>query len=155
MQNLQELLHDIEGIDAISVWPLAWGYWVLITLAVSFLVALALLGWRRYRFNRSWKRDTLNKLAELEKKLSSATALDTMVFFSEYLRRIALERYPREECAGLMGKDWLKWLSAKDAQFNWEEKGGLLMNIPYMKHARELPLEQIRELIQAAKGWVK
>ena len=40
MNSLLEQLHDIEGIDAISMWPLAIGWWVLIALCVLALCIL-------------------------------------------------------------------------------------------------------------------
>ena len=85
-------------------------------------------------FKRSWKNDTLQKLAFLEKNLSDATAVETVIALSEYLRRIALKRFSRKECAGLTGKSWLKWLTTHDPKkFDWEAKGALLIDVPYAR----------------------
>src|SRR5690349_6593876 len=100
MMNLLEQLHDIEGLDPISWWPLPLGWWIVIVVsALFFLLGVwFLIKW--ITFNRSWKKDTLKKLAKLEKNLSDSTARETAVALSEYLRRIALKRYSRKECAG-------------------------------------------------------
>src|SRR4051794_32740486 len=132
MNSLLEKLHDIEGLDPISLWPLAVGWWVL--LAGGVLI-LSLLGWmlaRRLAFKRSWKNDTLKKLATLEEHLTDVTSNVTLIQLSEYLRRISLKKFSRKECAGLTGSAWLKWLSKNDPkEFDWEKHGVLLIKAPY------------------------
>lgn len=156
MNPLLEKLHDIEGLDVISRWPLAPGWWVLI--AVSLLAVIA-LGWLTYRwlaFRRSWKNDTFKKLDILEKELSEDNARETAMQLSEYLRRIALKRYSRKECAGLEGEAWLKWLSSKDLkEFDWTQKGALLNEAPYAPEHYRLPADRIKELIHATREWVR
>jgi hypothetical protein len=122
---------------------------------------IALLGWtlwlpkRRLDYLKSWRKDTFKKLDTLEKNLSSETSGETIAFLSEYLRRIAIRRFPRKECAGLVGEDWLKWLTDHDPkQFNWTEKGIFLLEIPYAPLQKNLPLQPIKELIQATRNWV-
>lgn len=155
MTDLMEQLHDIESIDAISLWPLAVGWWV------AFAFGLVLLGsgiwflWRRLSYLRSWRRDTFKKLDRLEKNLSSSTSGETIVYLSQYLRRIVVRRFPRKECAGLVGEDWLKWLKAHDPkQFDWTEKGKMLIEIPYAPMHTDLPVQQVKELIHAVRYWV-
>ena len=155
MNTLLEQLHDIEGLDPISKWPLAMGWWILLGVAVILLIGIGwgLIRWIAYR--RSWKSDTLRKLALLEKDLSEETARETAVILSEYMRRIALRRFPRKECAGLVGDSWLQWLAKHDPKnFDWEKKGMLLTEIPYAPHHHKICKSQMKELIHAAKDWV-
>lgn len=148
-------LHDIEGIDTISALPLALGWWIVIALGVIFLGVFFYLIWRCLRYLKSWKRDVVKRLDRLEKQLSPATSFDTVVCLSEYLRRIAVRRFPRKECAGLVGGAWLRWLKAHDPkQFDWTQKGKLLIEIPYAPLYKELPLSQVKELLQAVRHWV-
>ena len=112
---------------------------------------------RRVAFKRSWKNDTLKKLAELEKNLCEVTAKETVIALSEYLRRITLVRFPREEVAGLTGQPWLYWLSQHDPkQFDWQAKGSIIIELPYAPPGvqRTLSVKQIQDLLQAAKYWV-
>ena len=147
---MQEL-HDIEGLDAIGFWPLAIGWWICIACAAIFLAGALWLLKRRLNYLRSWKRDTLKKLDYLEHNLSSSS----VALLSEYLRRIVVRRFPRKECAGLIGDEWLHWLKSHDPkQFDWTEKGKLLTEIPYAPVHMEVPSEQIKELIQAVRYWV-
>lgn len=161
IHSLLAQLHDIEGIDAVSPWPLAIGWWVVIVL---LLLALFVVGWlvsRRVVFIYSWKYDTLQKLGELEHSLSKKFTeeipqRETIILFSEYLRRIAIRRFARKECAGLTGEEWLIWLSAHDEnKFNWQEKGKLLIQAPYAPMHQNFSVEQMNELIKAAKKWVR
>lgn len=155
MSSLMQQLHDIEGLDAISPWPLAIGWWVVIACGTLILGSALWLLWRRLSFLRSWKRDTFKKLDALEKNLTPSSAGETVVFLSEYLRRIAVRRFPRKECAGLVGDAWLNWLKAHDPkQYDWTHKGKLLVEIPYAPAHADLPLHQIKELIQAVRSWV-
>lgn len=159
MNTLEELLkqlHDIEGVDPVSLWPLAVGWWILIIAGVILftLAVFLLVYW--ISFKRSWKCDTLKKLSQLEKSLSEQTARQTAIDLSEYLRRIALKRFSRKECAGLVGIEWLQWLKKNDAkEFDWETKGKLLTNVPYSPLDSRVSIQEIKSLIQAAKDWVR
>lgn len=156
MNPLMEQLHDIDGLDPISFWPLAPGWWALIALGVIILAGVLWFTVKTIRFRRSWKNDTLQKLKKLEDDLSEANARQTVIALSEYLRRIALRRFSRKECAGLMGEAWLEWLSSNDPQkiFDWTRNGVLLIEVPYAPDSRPLPEQQIKEMIHAAREWV-
>lgn len=148
-------LHDIEGLDVISALPLAIGWWVVIVFGVLTFGIFIWLLWRCIKYLRSWKRDAMKRLDQLELKLSPETSFETVVFLSEYLRRIALRRFPRKECAGLVGNAWLQWLKTNDPkQFDWTKKGKLLIEIPYAPSQKELPLDLVKELLQAVRYWV-
>ena len=156
MQNLIDQLHDIEGLSPISRWPLAIGYIFLIALGMMLGMGLLFFLYRWIRFNRSWKKDTLIRLATLEKNLIEETTRMTLIDLSNYLRRIALKRYSRKECAGLVGTDWLKWLSKHDrAKFDWIEKGKVLVDAPYSPANAQVSVPLVKELIQATKRWVQ
>lgn len=155
MESLLEQLHDIDGLDPVSAWPLALGWWVLIGVVVICVVALIVYAIRWLAFRRSWKHDTLQKLATLEKGLSDVNAREAAITLSEYLRRISLKRFSRKECAGLTGEAWLKWLAKQDPKkFDWEKKGALLIDMPYAPQQVSLSASQMKELIQAVKMWV-
>lgn len=156
MNDLLKQLHDIEGLDSISAWPLPLGWWVAIAISALVLLFGAWFLIRWIIFRCSWKSDALQKLTKLEKSLSNATARETVAMLSEYLRRIALKRYTRKECAGLTGEAWLRWLKEKDPkQFDWEKKGSVLIKTPYAPLNHVLPSDQIKDLIHAAREWVR
>lgn len=155
MNSLIDKLHDIEGLDSISWWPLAIGWWILIIIVIFLVCAVAYFIACKVAFKLSWRNDAVRKLLQLEKNLSGAAARETVIVLSEYLRRIALQRFSREECAGLTGKDWLKWLAMHDPKnFDWEKKGTLLIEVPYAPSNHHLSTCQIKDLIQAVRNWV-
>lgn len=154
--NPLDILNDIEGLDAISRWPLSFTCYVLLGIA-AFLFVVFLYGCIRFiLFKRSWKSDALKRLSSLEKGLSDETSRDVTILLSEYLRRIALKRFPRKECAALVGTAWLTWLKKHDPkEFDWESKGIFLIEVPYSPKKSSLPVSEVKELIQAIKDWVR
>lgn len=156
MNPLLEELHDIEGIDPVSWWPPAIGWWgVLVAFIVTGLLIL-LYYIRRLAYMRSWKNDALKQLTQLENKLNDENSRQTAEALSEYMRRIALTLHSRKECAGLVGDDWLAWLEAHDPQnFAWRSKGKFLIDIPYSPADRSPPKEKVREILIVMKRWVR
>lgn len=159
MNDWLEKLHDIEGLDAISAWPPHPLFWLLLfvlVLCVSFLIYRLR---KQLAFKRSWKYDALHKLTLLEKDLPQEGPAQALIQLSEYIRRIAIQRFKREECAALCGEDWLKWLKRKDPRaFDWEKKGRPLIEAPYAPNEHfslEADGEQVKELIKATKEWVR
>ena len=156
MNSLLEGLHDIEGLDLISAWPLSPAMWLLVVVAALLFFTLLYFIARRVIFIRSWKHDTFQKLDGLEKNLSEVSAREVAMTLSQYVRRIALKRFSRKECAGLVGESWLKWLSKNDPKnFDWEKKGALLIEVPYAPLHISLSTEEIKDLIKATREWVK
>lgn len=155
-EQLLEELNDIEGIDPIGWWPLGIGWWALIITALGMAALFAYYLYRRRAYQRSWKNDALRQLTLLEEQLSEESALETAAALSEYLRRIALVRFSRQECAGLAGSRWLKWLAERDPQnFDWESKGKRLIDAPYAPSGCVLDLREVREILKATKRWVR
>lgn len=155
MDQLLNQLHDIQGLDQISSWPLAIGWWVVIFIGALLAAIMGIYLFRRLAYLRSWKNETKKTLNRLEKNLSESNAKETLVVLSEYLRRIAVHRFSRQECAGLTGNAWLDWLAEKDPKkFDWKMKGTPLIDAPYAPPNRTLPPGEIKVLIQAVKSWV-
>jgi len=156
MNPLLEKLHDIEGLDVISPWPFSFALWMLIAALIILFSTAVYVIIRRIIFIRSWKYDTFQKLDGLEKNLSDLTARESAMTLSEYVRRIALKRFARKECAGLAGDSWLKWLSKHDPKnFDWEKKGTLLIEVPYSPEHRQVSTLEIKDLIGALREWVE
>jgi hypothetical protein len=97
-------LRDIHLPNAIGWWPPAPGWWLLTGL-VLLLTAGSL--WLRRLYRRGRFRRLA--LAELE-GLTEAPSAEMAAGLSQLLRRAALCHYPRRDCAGLQGEDWLEFL---------------------------------------------
>jgi len=127
-------LRDLHLPDAIGLWPLAPGWWVLILIAVAvclyFLYKLIL----RWRLNAA-RRLALHELAKLRRDYQNgADATQLSKALSELVRRSMLAYAPRAEVAGLTGETWLKWLDRglSDAPFS-SGAGRMLESLPYQR----------------------
>ena len=151
-------LYDIEGIDAISVWPLAIGWWLVLVAIVLLIAGALIIYWRKQVFARSWHNSALQALSKIEGDIANR---EIVFALSPLIRRIAIHRYSRKVCAGLAGKDWLRWLKKHDPQqFDWEEKAPWLANAPYAPPEQSIPETKIPEAdikatIEAIRRWIK
>ncbi len=152
-QQLLSQLRDINGLDQISWWPLALGWWIVLGIIVSIWVGV--LFYRRYRAKKeaSWQAQIKSLFFELRAMKSTkekATALSAL------LRRLAIHKYGREFCAGLEGDEWLRWLTQHDPkEFDWIMKGKILIKAPYMPESTQDDQLDFEPLIKAAEKWVK
>jgi hypothetical protein len=159
MNPLLQQLHDIEEMDPIHWWPLPVG-WLLVaffSLMVIAFIVYRIAKWISFR--RSWKSDFLTQLRQIEKRLPERNNYELITLLSQLLRRMALQLFSRKECAALTGNDWLQWLTDRDPkQFNWNEKGKILIRAPYAPFDENLPppsQKEIKEMIQAMKQWIR
>ncbi len=145
-------LRDIRGLDGVSWWPPAPGWW----LALLGLFLLGLLLWQIIRyFQRDWRDDARRQLKALRKRLGRDPGKEVLLEFSELMRRIAMARYRREDCAGLFGTDWLEWLQDHDPRrFDWPGQADLLLNFAYAPPDTQVDPARLRKLIRAARAWV-
>jgi len=151
--DLLAQLDDITGLDYISWWPLAPGWWALLAL---MLIAAAAYYWRRRAYWRSWKGDARRSLDALEEELPKGNAQQIAATLSTLLRRIAMRSFSRAECAGLEGKAWLRWLTLKDPKrFDWAAHGVQLVDAAYAPPGRDYSKPNLQRMIRAAKRWVR
>jgi hypothetical protein len=146
-------LYDIKGLDGISWWPLAPGWWALLGLAAIIAGAVY---WRRRAWYRSWQGEAWLAFAALEAQLSADNAQEVAAALSVLLRRVAMQCFSRAQCAGLEGTNWLRWLAAKDpGGFDWAARGAALIDAPYAPPGRAVSPQSLKPMIAAAKRWVK
>ena len=152
-----DYLRDIRGLDPVSWWPPAVGWWVLAALLLLALAALVVAwAWRRHTRLRAQQRDARRRLRTLRRQVGRGEALDPAGTFSGLLRRVAMLRYGRAACAGLSGEAWLEWLSAHDPNgFDWRIEGRMLLEAPYAPVDRPLDVPQLQRLIDAGLAWVE
>ena len=152
-----EQLRDIRGLDPMSWWPVAPGWWFL--LAGVLLVALVLylgLDWWRHRVGADWRGDARRHVQALRERLAWADARALAGELSEVLRRIAMARLGRRSCAGLANKEWLAWLEAHDPKgFAWRSEGQILIQLPYAPPGTRAPADKLQPLLDAVEEWTQ
>ncbi|WP_372385732.1 DUF4381 domain-containing protein [Vibrio sp. BS-M-Sm-2] len=96
--------------DAPTWWPLAWGWWAVIVIAIT-LIALVFFIVKRRKNNQLPKQEALSYFSNRQSsnRLSPSEA-------QRILRQAALSYFPREKVAGLSGDNWLAFLDAQLAK---------------------------------------
>lgn len=143
-------LRDIHAAPAPAYWPPAPGWWLLAILMVIVLLVLGVWLFRRYRNNRH-----RNKILDQINSLSFCNTVESKLAFiagvSMLLRRIALQRYPREQVASLTGMDWLRFLDETGGEGDFQRGvGSILAAGAYAPQVKALPAEQ---LLALARRW--
>nr|QIM10594.1 hypothetical protein PlAlph_4860 [uncultured Alphaproteobacteria bacterium] len=123
MENNLPELRDIHlPAEGISIWPLAWGWWLIAAfIAVLFCGIWLYRLWQR----KSKKLYALKLLSGLDGKSPSAA-----VKLSEILRRICIYKYP--QASSLSGQEWIDFLNSHGRT---KLEGGaacLLLEAPYV-----------------------
>lgn len=146
-------LRDIHLPDPVGLWPLAWGWWVLIALLAAALLA-GFLYWRRHKRQRRYRQQAK---AELESAYRLYRENGEVALYlqnlSLVLRRAALTAFPRRQVAGLKGQAWLEFLDQSlpgtETPFT-QGKGRVLATGPYQR----APEADIEALHQLANNWI-
>ena len=159
--NPQDIpLRGLHLPEAISWWPLAPGWWVLI--AVLLVTAVLLVrAWLKRHAQSAARRKALRQLEE--SRSAFAYHGDPVVLgaeVSELLRRAMLAYAPRAEVAGLTGDAWLAWLDRDldESQFQ-RGAGRALLDLPYRNQetaAKDVDIDgllaAVRERLQTPVG---
>lgn len=143
-------LRDIHLPEAIGFWPLAYGYWVLLLLA---LVGAA-LWYRRYRrfdVHRAAEQH-LNQLLLDYRHDSDAGKLAKAV--NVLIRRTALSLKPRVEAASLTGAAWMSFVHncAPDSGFVFSQDSQRVLTTGVYQKETSVNAE---ELIDECRRWIK
>jgi hypothetical protein len=115
-------LRDIHLPDAVSLWPPAPGWWLLLALVLIGLVYLcrhAIAAMIRRRRLVSVLREldqaysTYNEQAAFDNMRNQA-GLDFLATINSLLKRVAQVMFPDSGCVHLTGREWLEFLDACD-----------------------------------------
>lgn len=153
-ENPLDQLRDIHLPEAIGVWPLAPGWWLLLALC---LLAGGLLFWHIDRRRRARRYRKL-AVAELEARYRDFQhSEDTGAYVSAsqaILRRAALHRYAdqRAVIAPLCGNAWISFLDSCVDKPLFNSKFGAPINEAHYQHATTI---QAAELHQVALVWLR
>ncbi|MDM8565765.1 DUF4381 domain-containing protein [Candidatus Halobeggiatoa sp. HSG11] len=149
---MDSTLRDIRGLDVVSWWPLASGWWLLIGLILLSTIIIFYLVKRKQK-EQNWRQIARQEWLQLRPLNSSAR--EQLTFLSILLRRIAVQTHGREACAGLSGDKWLAWLTKNDPQgFDWNESGKILIETPYMPPDAIVEERKLDLIYRAIRAWI-
>lgn len=141
-------LKDVHLPPPISMWPLAWGWYILIFVVVLSVIWLVVWMVRRKRRNRDLQA-ALQELREVHRVyLQNTNAHWALAQISNVLRRLALMRYPRHFVAGLAGKRWLEFLDKTgQTQGFTQGPGQILQDAPFRAQIENQDMEAVFKLV--------
>ncbi|PLW82637.1 hypothetical protein CWI75_08615 [Kineobactrum sediminis] len=154
--NPQDPLADLQPLrpaEALSWWPPAPGWWLLLGLLVAGLSVMAFLLWRRYRRNR-YRRVALQQLARITD--SHAYHQDPARLLGEVnslLKAVVLHSYPKSEMASVTGERWLQFLND-----GLEQRGSSLRfpeSIGPDAYSAAPQVGNSDELVKATRAWLR
>ncbi len=108
MEQLLQQLKDIHLPNEPTLWPLAWGWWLILSIVICLILALtAYTIYKRLKVIQwDWQRWE-NEPDEHKGVLAIA-----------WLKQAALLRFNREEIARLSGTDWIDFLQENGIECN-------------------------------------
>ncbi len=149
-------LHDVVGGAPLSAWPPAYGWWLLLALALTGAVLAAYVWGRRHRAG-AYRREALGLLDDLARRARSADhRAEALAGVATVVRRAALSAYPRTEVARLAADDWRAFLDRTVGGTAFTSGAGRpLPDLPYRPDlAARLDGEELEGLLAAARHWV-
>jgi hypothetical protein len=147
-------LKDIKLPHDVSIWPLAYGWYVMLIILLVFSMILLFI-YKQYRKKTFVKRMILTRLAVLKnEKQNSIQCKNIFEELSSLLKQAALYVYPRKEVAGLQGIAWLEFLDKtlpkQNCSFS-QGPGQILLSAPYKMKVDD----NIEDVITLIEIWVK
>ena len=141
-------LHDIVMPEAVSWWPLAPGWYVLLVIVVGLAINFAIRAMRRYRRN-AYRREALAMLLNASADPSSLSSEVAVL-----LKRTALSAFPREQVASLTGEGWLAFLDRTGATKDFSQGAGRVLG------GGQYGVDALSEfesaaLLSAAVSWIR
>jgi hypothetical protein len=133
MNPLQDL-KDIRIPAVIENWPLAYGWWLLLSFIILGICLLAL--WLvKFRKVRIAKRQALRALQQID-----ASSLNSVSQLNQLLKRVTMEYFPNHNVQEMYGKKWTEFLAGalpSSKSKNFFESFELMQNELYQVHATE------------------
>jgi len=147
-------LRDIHLPGAVTFWPLAPGWWLILggLLALALGVHLHLRARRR-----SLKRAAVRELDGIEASFrSSGDVARLALSLATLLRRVAIARFPRRDVASLHGRDWSRFLvrTSGDRGLKVEIVHDLSLAV-YAGPSAEPEASRVEAWTTAARSWIR
>ncbi|MDJ0958168.1 MAG: DUF4381 domain-containing protein [Arenicellales bacterium] len=156
MNDFEQIpLRDIHLPEAVSWWPPALGWWLMLA---ALIPVVFFIWWGTKKLSARRQKRNLRCLVEreldrIEAEYNSTTnASQLLQDLSILVRRVVMSNYPRQDVAGLCGKKWESWLrDPVVGQGLTEQSIELLVDGPYK---RELAVDAAN-LLPACRGWIE
>ncbi|WP_192484338.1 MULTISPECIES: DUF4381 domain-containing protein [Cysteiniphilum] len=145
-------LKDIHLPPAVSIWPLAVGWYIV---AVVALVVIALMIWflvkriKAYRHKQAIIKmfDKTTQAAQLEKPQALISEV------SIFLKRVIMQELKVDNAHLYFGEDWLKFLDQQLKTNDFSQGDGRVLLANYT--SKEVSIDEQQALIILTKKWLR
>jgi len=146
-------LQDIHLPPTIGMWPLAWGWWLLL-IATLLIIGTTVFFIRRKISRNAYRKLALKELHTIQKRFNAERPADYLQAISILLRRTALSGFGSQFNTSLKGDEWLQWLDEQNGKSTLRfdsDAGRALLIGPYQKH----PAIDHVELHKIVESWIQ
>jgi hypothetical protein len=144
-------LKDIHLPPPIGWWPLAPGWYVVMSLIFIWVVCCLYCAYQRYLNGRPKKQALVLLDLYAIQYAKEGTTQATSARISELLKRVALVYYPRQQVASIHGQEWIDFLNTTSKKLDFESVKTMLLDSPFKPNE---PIN-LNPLITLAKLWIK
>lgn len=103
--SLLSQLKDVHAPDAISQWPWAFGWWILIILTLISISSLSLLLIKKH-LKYQWKREALSSFLDLKNRYSQEPSLENVTAINRLLKQAYASATSDRTSLHFTGKQW-------------------------------------------------
>ncbi|WP_251359247.1 DUF4381 domain-containing protein [Kangiella sp. TOML190] len=147
-QELLSQLKDVRLPTEVSWWPLAIGWWLLLSILLALLLAIVIRAYRRYKKHRMSKL-AIQELDEIEANKPDNWLMELEVL----LKRAALSYFPATKIAQLNEQEWINFL-IKTGDEVWSDKSlYALRDYVYQDPSTIDPIDKTL-MFQEARQWL-
>ncbi|MBP1531966.1 MAG: DUF4381 domain-containing protein [Alphaproteobacteria bacterium] len=146
MDNLPELKDIHLPIEEISMFPPAYGWWVILAVMALTVVTYVLIRQIRSSSAKLYAKYLL-------KNIENDDTLAAAIKISEILRRICVVKYP--QAVALSDAEWIDFLNSKVSNKIDGKTAEILKNAPYMPVEKQTDYaDEVKKIRQFCYNWV-
>jgi hypothetical protein len=138
--TLLSQLKDIHAPEAISIWPLAIGWWVLIVLS-TFVIASLCYFILRKRLQNTWKRQAIKAFKELSSAYSQQPSTENLLQINRLLKQAISSATNTRDYLHLCESEWaeaLKKIKYKETNILEDQEINILSKDIYARQTGSL-----------------
>jgi hypothetical protein len=151
-QNPLEQLRPNHLPDPVSLWPPAFGWWILGLLIIVLITALAYLTINCIRKNRYRKQARVQAQTNLEAFRQHNNNRQFAHDCNRLLKQTALHAYPAEEVAPLQGDSWLRFLADKSGIRDFTAEPGKALGESRYRQTQTVDVDSLHSL---TLSWIR
>jgi hypothetical protein len=136
-------LKNVHLPDAVSIFPLANGWYILIGLILIIMAALIGL---KFLKRKNYKKQVYAILADIEKNLPEETISEVSIL----IKRVAIMKFPEEPVHTMFGTKWLEFLDKTGKTTNFTHGDGHHLQNIY----QNIKLENPEKFFAVIKQWL-